>query len=218
MRCEIPEVSLHYTVDGNGPDLILLHGNGEDLSIFSQAIKVLKLKYTVYAIDLRNHGSSSQTEIYDYTVMAHDIKEFCRALSLQRPCIFGFSDGAIIALICEINYPNTFKQLILAGINMKPSDLLPDVYQEMSEEFHSLGQLGIKLMLEGPMITKEQCQSIECRVDLLIGQFDVISTQQAIDYQGWFQCGHLSLFKGRNHYNYIVNTSEFVNLVDKVIR
>ena len=47
---------LHYTRQGAGPPLLLLHGNGEDGSYFVHQMGAFSLHYTVYAIDTRGHG------------------------------------------------------------------------------------------------------------------------------------------------------------------
>lgn len=45
------KVTLHYEIYGNGYPLIMLHGNGEDITIFSKAIEKLESTFTIYAID-----------------------------------------------------------------------------------------------------------------------------------------------------------------------
>ena len=54
MILETSEVKLYYEKCGNGQPLIMLHGSGEDCTIFNKAISVLKNHFTVYAIDTRN--------------------------------------------------------------------------------------------------------------------------------------------------------------------
>lgn len=52
------DIKLHYTEQGEGDPLILLHGNGEDGTYFCNQIKFFAKQYTVYAVDTRGHGKS----------------------------------------------------------------------------------------------------------------------------------------------------------------
>ena len=50
-------IQLYYTKTGQGRPLIMVHGNGEDHTIFDEAVGVLKEHFTCYCIDSRGHGS-----------------------------------------------------------------------------------------------------------------------------------------------------------------
>ncbi|MBR3997859.1 MAG: alpha/beta hydrolase [Clostridia bacterium] len=52
------DIQLHYTCVGEGPVLILLHGNGEDSSFFESQIEEFSQDFCVCAIDTRGHGLS----------------------------------------------------------------------------------------------------------------------------------------------------------------
>ena len=47
-------IQLYYTKTGQGRPLIMVHGNGEDHTIFDEAVGVLKEHFTCYCID--GHG------------------------------------------------------------------------------------------------------------------------------------------------------------------
>ena len=66
MEVVVNDISLHYELYGQGSPIILLHGNREDNSIFDKLIEKLKENYTVYAIDSRCHGNSSDTKEISY--------------------------------------------------------------------------------------------------------------------------------------------------------
>ena len=84
MNIKVNGITLEYSKEGTGEPLILLHGNGEDHHIFDKLAEKLKEKFTVYAIDSRNHGKSSMTDDYSYETMAEDIFSFINALELGR--------------------------------------------------------------------------------------------------------------------------------------
>ena len=96
---QLSEVKMHYAVYGeSGHPLILVHGNGGSHKSLEEAALYLANEYTVYAIDSRCHGQSSDPGEISYDLMAKDIKEFIETLGLEKPYLMGHSDGGINAL------------------------------------------------------------------------------------------------------------------------
>lgn len=50
------DIKHFYVEKGQGDPIILMHGNGEDCSIFNGQIDVFAQHYHVYALDTRGHG------------------------------------------------------------------------------------------------------------------------------------------------------------------
>ena len=67
---------LHFTKQGAGPPLLLLHGNGEDGSYFVHQMGAFSLHYTVYAIDTRGHGLSPRGDGVDVGLLYHQAQDF----------------------------------------------------------------------------------------------------------------------------------------------
>lgn len=53
-------VRLHDEVSGQGPTVVLLHGNGANLHFFDALTDLLEPWYTVYRLDSRRHGKSEK--------------------------------------------------------------------------------------------------------------------------------------------------------------
>ena len=51
MQINVNDINLFYTCQGVGEPLIMLHGNGEDHTIFDEAVEVLSKYFKVYAIE-----------------------------------------------------------------------------------------------------------------------------------------------------------------------
>jgi len=98
MVLKIKDIELYYEQYGMGRPLILLHGNGEHHTIFQEAIAILAHHFTIYALDSRGHGNSSKVKTLHYEDMADDVYQFIDTLQLEKPILYGFSDGGIIAL------------------------------------------------------------------------------------------------------------------------
>ena len=114
---KVNNINLFYTCTGSGSPLIMLHGNGEDHTIFDEAVALLSKHFTVYAIDSRDHGQSDKVDELHYDDMAEDIRIFIEELGLEKPILYGFSDGGIIGLLLAIKYPELLSKVIGSGVN-----------------------------------------------------------------------------------------------------
>lgn len=116
------DIKLHYTRQGSGPPLLLLHGNGEDGSYFTHQIGYFSRQYKVYAIDTRGHGQSPRGDApFTMAQFARDLLDFMDEQELARARILGFSDGGNIALTFALAYPERVEKLVLNGANLDPS-------------------------------------------------------------------------------------------------
>ena len=123
MKVKVNDIVLNYDVVGSGYPIILLHGNGENYTIFNKLIDKLKEDYTVYAVDSRCHGESDDTEEVSYNLMAEDIIAFIKELNIENPMLYGFSDGGIVGLLVAIKEPELLSKLIVSGVNINPKGL-----------------------------------------------------------------------------------------------
>ena len=116
------KIQLNYTVAGQGFPLVLLHGNGEDHTYFKRQMGCLSEKYQVIALDTRGHGGSPRgTAPFTLEQFAQDLKGFLDSREIGRCHLLGFSDGANIALLFALQYPEYVDKLILNGADLFPS-------------------------------------------------------------------------------------------------
>ncbi|MFQ3336806.1 MAG: esterase, partial [Flavobacteriales bacterium] len=59
-------MKLNFKKFGEGKPLIILHGLFGSLDNWQTLGKVLAEKYTVYLVDLRNHGKSPHSDTFSY--------------------------------------------------------------------------------------------------------------------------------------------------------
>lgn len=181
------DISHHYIEEGKGYPLILLHGNGENSDYFSNQIKVFALDYHVFAPDTRGHGKTPRgNQPFTIRQFAEDLLHFMDAHKLQQAHILGFSDGANIAMVFAINYPNRVNKLILNGGNLNPRGVKRSVqlpielgyrvasaFAEKSPKASSKAEL-LGLMVNEPDIKAEDLKKIQSPTLVIAGTKDLI--------------------------------------------
>ena len=82
----------------SGEPLFILHGLFGILNIWNWHSKQLSEYFSVFGIDLRNHGESPHNENLNYSVMAQDIAQLLDDLGLSSASIIGHSMGGKVAM------------------------------------------------------------------------------------------------------------------------
>lgn len=209
MLQDVGTTTLFYKKTGSGEPLLLLHGNGEDHTIFSPLAEQLAKKYTVYAIDSRNHGQSEKTNDFSYETMANDIETFVKVLHLAPVRIVGFSDGAIIALLLAMQQPSYIKEMALLGVNLSPNDFTEESLAFVQNLYQETGDPLVKLMLKEPDISLKQAASVSTRTLLLAGENDIFKPETFTTLAEAMPNATLQIFPNQTHDSY-VNQSDFL--------
>ena len=111
---------LYSKIEGDGMPLLILHGFlGMSDNWKSLGSQFATQGFQVHLLDLRNHGRSFQSKIFDYNVMAQDIKEYCDAKNLETISLLGHSMGGKVAMLFATKYPEKVSKLIIADIAPK---------------------------------------------------------------------------------------------------
>jgi pimeloyl-ACP methyl ester carboxylesterase len=103
-------VRLHYTVEGEGEPVVLLHGFGVNADInwrLPGITQALAKEFRVIAMDLRGHGLSGKPhDARQYgTEMVDDVPRLLDHLSIDKAHVVGYSLGGMIALKLAATHP-----------------------------------------------------------------------------------------------------------------
>src|ERR1700689_4868382 len=108
-------VALHYTVEGEGPWVLLAHSLATELSLFDAQAKVLAKHYRVLRIDIRGHGKSpAPAESYSMEGLAGDVQALFEQLGIRKISWVGVSLGGMIGLTHALQHPGVIDRLVLA--------------------------------------------------------------------------------------------------------
>ena len=104
----------YRTPEDNNPNLILIHGFGNNLHSWRSITPLLSENYNIFALDLLGFGLSDKPTDYDYSNVnqAKTVGEFADALKLDSFIVGGHSLGGAIGLHVAMNNKKT-KGLIL---------------------------------------------------------------------------------------------------------
>lgn len=114
---DIEGVHLHYLERGEGPPLVLLHGNGAMLQDFeiSGILAPLAQRYRVIAVDRPGFGHTSRprSQIWTPNVQAELIHKALIQLDVEQAIVVGHSWGTLVALSLALDHPADVRGLVL---------------------------------------------------------------------------------------------------------
>jgi pimeloyl-ACP methyl ester carboxylesterase len=183
---------LAYSVAGEGPPVLFVHGaTGTGAYDWSRIAAGLSGGYRCVLPDLRGHGQSDfSPRAPGGEAIAADLRALICHLGLGRPHIAGFSYGAEVALMLELEAPGTARSLALVSpgtgrprdFRMPSLEYLYRVWPRPLRQLHA-GRHGPEhwralltlLQLDSarrPELTPDILAGIGCPVLLLAGERD----------------------------------------------
>ena len=211
---EVNGVSIRYETAGEEKPVILLHGNGgshEDL--YTEIRALSEAGYKVYAPDSRGQGANPPLEEYHYSDMADDVYELIRLWGLEKPALYGWSDGGIVGLMLEIRHPGTLGALAASGANVNPEGIRPELLEGIRlGSALSLDPLTEMIVTE-PDITEEELSSIRIPVLITAGSDDMILEDHTRMIAGAIPDCELMILEGEDHGSYIAGSERMGGLL-----
>lgn len=203
---------IYYQEVGTGPTIVLLHGNGEDSSIFTPLAKALSDSFRVIAFDSPGHGRSYQPKSLTYPLMAKDLLKAMHELDLLDPLLLGYSDGGIISLLIALEEQHFLSGMVLCGVNISVDGLedhaLTEMKEKAKEQIRLRGRMSrlLQLMLEQEEIPLDRLKRINTPVLVTAGEFDLIQHAHTSLIAAGLTHANLRIFEGHDHGSYIENS------------
>jgi esterase len=121
-------VYLHYNAydQKSLPAIIVLHGllgssdNGHSFG------KIFGERFRTLIPDVRNHGRSPHSEVFNYQTTAEDVVEFIQQQNLFSVSLLGHSMGGKTAALVALLHPEIVEKLIVV-------DMTPRSYQALQD-------------------------------------------------------------------------------------
>ncbi|GAA1479627.1 haloalkane dehalogenase [Gordonia sinesedis] len=121
---------VHYVDEGNGPTLLMLHGNPTWSFLWRDVIRELSSEFRCIAIDYPGFGLSSASPGYHYLPEEHAdvVTAFVDTLPITDATLVGQDWGGPIGLAVAQRRPKTFERLVLTNTWAWPTN--GDLYFE----------------------------------------------------------------------------------------
>jgi pimeloyl-ACP methyl ester carboxylesterase len=113
---DVAGVTVHYTDEGSGPALLLVHGSFGSLRTWDELVPVLASRYRVIRYDQPPGGLSGPVGPDFRLTSEQFLREFLARLAVQKVAIAGTSSGGIIAYRYAATFPDDVTALVLTNI------------------------------------------------------------------------------------------------------
>lgn len=215
MEISVNNTKIYYVQSGQGQPLILLHGNGETHQIFDKLIPTLSAYFRVYALDNRGHGKSGKVSELHYQDMANDVVDFIKQLDLEKPLLYGFSDGGIIGLLIASQHPDLLDKLMISGANLNPNGLHSrDRFVYWT--WHLFTQRPeLRILNTEPNITKADLQRIQIPTLVMAGEKDSVKISHTRLISEQIPNSKLLILPKETHSSYVVDSFKLLPIIRK---
>ncbi|WP_020529204.1 alpha/beta fold hydrolase [Flexithrix dorotheae] len=157
-------MQLFHREVGQGSPLIILHGLFGSSDNWLTIGKALGEHFKVYMIDQRNHGQTENTEEFNYSLMADDLKDFIEEHHISNPVIMGHSMGGKVVMKFILKYPEIAIKSIVVDIAPR---FYPPHHQKILEGLNEIPVHQLKSRKDAEIILAKHEPQIGVRQFLL---------------------------------------------------
>lgn len=200
-------INLYYEIYGKGKPLVFLHGNGGSIADVGEHLNHFAQRYKVILVDSRGHGKSidDKSEL-TYELMASDINGLLEELKIDSAFIWGQSDGAVLAIIIAMNYPDKVKKAVAFASNMVPDTIGIEAPIFRFIEKKAKNSSGNKekqlmtLMWKHPNISPSRLRTIDAEILVMSGDRDFVPLSHTLDIFKNIPNANLCVIPGATHW------------------
>ncbi len=115
------DVKTAYIEAGDGPDMILMHGWGQNKEMMMAILDHFCDRYHVYSIDFPGHGESDDpNEAWGVEDYMHHFESFVEQLHIEKPVLVGHSFGCRVAIRYAAVHHDVSKMCLTGAAGIKP--------------------------------------------------------------------------------------------------
>lgn len=204
---DVNGIKLYYEIYGEGQPLLVLHGNGGDISNAHNFYPELMKKYKVIAVDSRGQGKSTDTDKpLTYDQMASDVNELLNVLKIDSVNVWGQSDGGILSLLLAKDYPKKVRRALAFGANIQPDksaihqwSIDADAKKIADPKIKEKERKLLVLMRDYPNFDFKELNKIQAPVLIMSGDRDFITLEHTVKMFQNIPKSHLCVIPGATH-------------------
>ena len=156
--------SLHYTLQGQGSCLLLLHGFCEASDMWAHWLPELSQHFQVLALDLGGFGQSAAAlpQPCSISALAEQVADTLQNIGIERCMIVGHSLGGYVALALAEQNPELLQGLVLFHSTALADS--PEKQQMRNKVIDFVQKVGVERFIESfvsPLFYKERLQELQ---------------------------------------------------------
>ena len=234
----IKNIKINYKQYGNGSDIVLLHGWGQNIDMMRPLGDKFSSNYRITIIDLPGFGLSEEPKealsVIDYAEIVHEL--LCE-LDIKKPIMMGHSFGGRISIVyascydvcklvlfgspCVRHEYKSLKQSFYKKI--KKIKVLSPLVNFMKNHTGSVDYRNASVMMKDILVKtvnqdlSDYARKIKCSTLLIWGENDeAVPVSEAKELEGLLQDGALIILPG-THYCYLENLDKVVSILNNFI-
>ncbi|MCW5624352.1 MAG: 3-oxoadipate enol-lactonase [Burkholderiales bacterium] len=127
MHLTVNGIRIHYTIDGDGPWLVMSHSLACSSVMWDAQAALLRDRFKVLRFDTRGHGGTdAPLGAYTLDQLADDLQGLLDGLGIDRCSFMGLSMGGMIAMTHALRHPGRFDRMILCNTSSRiPPEAAP---------------------------------------------------------------------------------------------
>ena len=223
-------IKMYCEVYGKGKPLLMIHGNGGDISAFSKNIPYFSKKYMVIVPDSRAQGKSTDDrDSLSFEMMADDFAALLDVMHIKSSYVIGWSDGGINALLLAMRHPEKVIKLASTGANLWPDStaLIPKYWIGERDDYNASKNKIFKTAKEKndqkiflldwvqPNIPLLALRKIKCPSLIISGDHDLIVIQHTVLIYQNIPHAYLWILPDSPHGTLQAHAAEFNKKVDE---
>ena len=235
---KVRNIRINYKQYGEGEDIVLLHGWGQNIQMMDPIGERLKNNHHITIIDLPGFGLSNEPEfaytVSDYVELVHDL---LMELKINKPILIGHSFGGRISIVYASKYD--VKKIVLFGSpcvrheyvskkqnllkKMKKIKVLKPIVNVMKKHMGSTDYKNASPMMRDVLVKtvnedlSEYAKKIKCSALLIWGENDeAVPVSEAKELDELLQDSALIILPG-THYCYLENIDRVINILENFL-
>jgi len=172
-------VELNYSIQGEGPPLLILHGLYGSGSNWGSHAKWLAEHFRVILPDLRNHGRSPHHPDMSYPAQAADLLALLDRLDIDQALVLGHSMGGKAAMTLALRHPRRVRALVAA-------DIAPVSYRDQDHGHDCIIQ-ALRALPVADVCSRDEADRLlaEAIPEKMVRQFLLTNLQRVGDRYAW---------------------------------
>lgn len=158
-------MDLYFNEYGSGFPIIIVHGLLGTSDNWITVAKKLSAEYSVFNVDVRNHGRSPHLPEMNYPAMAADLKAFLENQWIHKAHFIGHSMGGKLVMQFALEYPEIVDKLVVIDIAPKS---YPGGHEHILDALESIDLNAVESRKEVEVALSEKLNEPESVIQFLM--------------------------------------------------